>query len=74
MTPATALLFSPARRATLMGEMLMQAALLLELWDSSKPKFDPERLGRQPRPQLPVLPDLEPMDPKSPKDADQSAT
>ena len=54
--------------------MLTQAALLLELWDSAKPKFDPESLGRQPRPQLPVLPDVEPMDLIRVKDTEQSAS
>lgn len=57
-----------------MYEMSTQAALLLELWDSSKPKFDPESLGRQPRPRLPVLPEVEPMEMKSGKDADQRAS
>jgi len=40
----------------------MQASLLLEVWDALKPKFDPEALDRQQKPQLPVLPELEPLD------------
>ncbi len=30
--------------------LLLQAALLLNVWDSLKPKFDPEAFKRPPRP------------------------
>ena len=52
---------------------LSQAALLLELWDSAKPRFDPESVGRQARPQLPVLPDVEPLDIRSMREQDKRA-
>ncbi|CAK0774363.1 hypothetical protein CVIRNUC_004161 [Coccomyxa viridis] len=41
------------------GFLSYKASLLLEIWDSTKPKFDPELLGRQPRPQLRNLPDAD---------------
>ena len=74
MQPAAATLIASLRHPVLSQMMLTQAALLLELWDSAKPKFDPESLGRQPRPQLPVLPDVEPMDLIRVKDTEQSAS
>ncbi len=62
------------KSVSLTHQTMMQAALLLEFWDSAKPKFDPESLGRQPRPQLPVLPDVEPVQMRAVKDTDQSAS
>lgn len=35
-----------------------QAALLLNVWDDTKPKFDAEAGRRPQRPELPVLPDV----------------
>jgi hypothetical protein len=37
----------------------LQAALLLVLWDSVKPRFDPEATKKPARPEIPVLPDVE---------------
>lgn len=37
----------------------MQAALLLTVWDDTKPKFDAEAGKRPQRPELAVLPDVQ---------------
>lgn len=45
--------------ATLVVCVVMQAALLLLLWDNIKPKFDSKAIKQPERPEMPILPEVE---------------